>query len=1105
MQQVFKKTSIALGIAAVAAIAGASVFALNGGGSAGVAGIGGAPAPTSSSAERATNRYIVLYKDAPLSAYKGGLQGLPAPARLEARGAMTGVAAASEGRIDVKSADARNYVHHLDQMQSGYEQRIDRVLGRQLRVERRMRHALNGMVTTLSQNEAAKVASMPEVLLVEEYREYEMATDTGPTLIGAPALWNATPTAYRGEGMVIGVLDSGINFGSPSFTAVDETGYQHINPLGTGNYLGTCAPGGVDAGRCNDKLIGGYDFVCASRANQCGQPDIREEPGFGDTNGHGSHVASTVAGNVRTAMFRGREVHLSGVAPRANIIAYDVCYTKISTSQGLCPNVSAADAVDQAIADGIVDAINYSIGGGNNPWSEAVSLAFLNATDAGIYVAAAAGNDGPVAASTGHLEPWVATTAAATHGRGDFAYLLQVTGPGAVPAPLQAVLLTEGNSGTPFTAALPNTTPLSVSAGFNTGDDGCVAYPAGTFTGKTALIRRGTCSFVIKVNNAVAAGATAVVISNNVAAAISPTVAGTTVPVFGVTVADGDAIRNFANGNGNTTTAGISYPTTPLPNTPDVLADFSSRGPAGAFDLVKPDITAPGVSVLAVVAGATISGSENEIGLKDGTSMASPHHAGAALLVRQVQPTWTVSEVKSALMMTAKQEVFKEDSVTPANAFAMGSGRVQIDQAIKAGLVLNETTANYRAANPATGGDPSSLNLPSMGKAKCANSCTFTRTFRNTLSTRQTWNVRGEGLSVVVTPLSLVLNPGESKAVKVTVLSSSLPKDGSWNFGKLVLTPQGGNTTQPTLRLPIAVSVPPPAVALNPGQVALSLPAGGSGSINFRIDNTGGSALDYQIDNTGSGTRTYIDAPAGAVSSGFRSTQYTDPATAGSPGQYSADDFTVTEATQITRLFTQGFVSSGQPLATTSTGLTWMIYRDVGGNPEGNPQTSPGAAVWSYSALPTGAGVTVTGANIALNLATAGQNVNLAPGRYWLIVYSRSTFANRWVWFASNTGDTIFRAITPGTAGTGVWNASTGFAGQAFNLQGANACGASWIGAPDRAFGRLNPAAGVNTQVQISAAGLTPGARVGYVCVASNDPLRPKAALRVALTVTAAP
>lgn len=1100
-----KKTLIAVAIAATAAVAGAMV-GLPGGAGSGNAAIGAAPTPAgNSSLESKSQRYIVLYKEAPLSTYKGSLQGFPAPARLEARGEMTAMSGPSEGRIDVKSSNARSYVRHLDQVQSGYEQRIDRALGRPLRVERRMRHALNGMITTLSQGEAAKVASMPEVMLVEEYREYELATDTGPALIGAPLLWNAAPTGYRGEGMVIGVLDSGINFGSPSFTAVDETGYQHINPLGAGRYLGTCAPGGIDEGRCNDKLIGGYDFVCAARANQCDQPNIREEPGFGDTNGHGSHVASIVAGNVRTATFRGREVHLSGVAPRANIVAYDVCYTRISDSKGLCPNTSAADAVDQAIADGVVDAINYSIGGGSNPWSESVSLAFLNATDAGIYVVAAAGNDGPGPATSGHLEPWTATTAAATHGRGDFVYLLQLTGPGAVPAALQAVPLSGGSGGTELAAAVPNTTALRVSAGINGADDGCVAFAPGTFQGAVAVIRRGTCSFTIKTNNAAAAGAAAVIIANNAAGGIIPSVPGTTIPVFGVDQADGNAIRDFAAGNGNTSTAGVGYPSTPLPNTPDVLAGFSSRGPAGAFDLVKPDITAPGVAVLAVVAGTSITGSENEIGLKDGTSMASPHHAGAALLVRQAQPTWTVSEVKSALMMTAKQEVFKEDSVTPANALAMGAGRVQVDQAIKTGLVLNETTTNYRAADPATGGDPSSLNVPSMGKAKCPNSCTFTRTFRNTLSTRQTWNVRGEGLSVVVTPLSLVLNPGESKAVKVTVLSGSLPKDGSWNFGKLVLTPQGGNTAQPVLRLPIAVSVPPPAIALAPDQVALSLPAGTSGSINFRIDNVGGTALDYQVDNAGAGTRTYIDAPVGAVGSGFRSTQYTDPATAGNPGQYASDDFTVTEATRITRLLTQGFVSSGQSLAVTSTGLTWMIYRDNGGNPQGNPQTNPGAAVWSYSSLPTGAGVAINGGNITLNLAAAGQNVNLAPGRYWLIVYSRSTFANRWVWFASNTGDNIFRTITPGAGGAGAWTAGAGFAGQAFNVQGANACGAPWIGAPDRAFGQLKPAAGVNTQVQISAAGLTPGARVGYVCVGSNDPLRPKVSVRVALTVTPAP
>ncbi|MBO7942764.1 S8 family serine peptidase, partial [Streptomyces sp. S9] len=108
--------------------------------------------------------------------------------------------------------------------------------------------------------------------------------------------------------------------------------------------------------------------------------------GFGDTNGHGSHTASTAAGNAWTANFKGRNIRISGVAPHANIVAYDICYTNIATGQGLCPNVSAVAAIDQAIADG-VDVINYSIGGGANPWGEAVSLAFLNAADAGIFIA----------------------------------------------------------------------------------------------------------------------------------------------------------------------------------------------------------------------------------------------------------------------------------------------------------------------------------------------------------------------------------------------------------------------------------------------------------------------------------------------------------------------------------------------------------------------------------------------------------------------------------------------------------------------------------------------------------------------------------------------
>ncbi|MBE8425068.1 S8 family serine peptidase, partial [Leptospira borgpetersenii serovar Balcanica] len=134
------------------------------------------------------------------------------------------------------------------------------------------------------------------------------------------------------------------------------------------------------------------------------------------------------------------------------------------------------------------------------------------------------------------------------------------------------------------------------------------------------------CNFSDKVNNAAAAGAIAVLIGNNQPAPILPNVAGATIPAFAIDQSDANALRAFSSSAGNNATAGIAYPASKISNTPDVLGDFSSRGPAGIFDLVKPDVTAPGVRVLAVIAGNEVTGSENAVGLMDGTSMASPHH-----------------------------------------------------------------------------------------------------------------------------------------------------------------------------------------------------------------------------------------------------------------------------------------------------------------------------------------------------------------------------------------------------------------------------------------------------------------------------------------------
>lgn len=1068
----------------------------NGGDSANAAG-----ASTDVSGKRGT--YIVLFNEAALASYKGTLPGMSAPERVrDEKGTM---------RLDAQGDNSQEYVDYLQTRQAQMEARMSTMAGRDITPRLTMQHAVNGMIVDLTESEANNIRRMSDVRLVEENRDVPMDTDLGPALIGATPVWTGTnpgaPGPFQGENVVYGVIDSGINFGSPSFAAVGPVdGYVHNNPLGAGNYLGTCAVGEVDEGRCNDKLIGGYDFVCGAPGNTCGVTNIREEPGFGDTNGHGTHTASTGAGNTRDVVFSGNNLRISGVAPRANVIAYDVCYTNTATGQGLCPTVSSVAAVNQAVADGIVDAINFSIGGGVNPWADSVSLAFLNAVDSGIYVASSAGNSGPAANTLGHNEPWVSATAASQTGRSGYSIALMVTGPAPVPANLAPVLVNEGTGGVALSATIPGTTPLLISAGISTTSDGCAAFPANAFAGAIAVIRRGTCSFTIKVNNASAAGAIAVVIANNAAGAIIPSVPGTTVPVFGVTQADGDALRNFGQANPTTTTAQITFPPLPIPNTPDALASFSSRGPAGTLNLLKPDITAPGSQILAAVSDTvSVTGSPNAVALFSGTSMASPHQAGAAMLIRQARPTWTPPEIKSALALTAAQTVLLEDQVTPANPFARGSGRVQVDRAINAGLVMNETAVNYAAANPAlVGGDPTKLNQPNLFNRSCFPTCVFFRTFRNTGATAATYRVQLQGLSGAVTPIITVPGSG-SLTVKFTVYGFSLPANGTTSFGTAVLTPATG--TAPILRMPVGVSVQPPVISM-PASLSSTLATNSAGSASFTIGNTGGSTLNYTFLGSGSTAPGILLNTTGTTTgSGFRSTRYLDPTVALNTAQYSADDFVLTQTTQISSLFVEGFTLVLPPLATVSPTLTWSIYPDAAGLPAGNPSSAPGAAVWTYTAGSTSAGVTAgLDDSILLDLTAAGQNVSLPPGRYWLVVNANSTFANRWVWFQTTqtSGFAGAATITVSQAGVGAWAPATGttFSGLSMRVNALLPCGAPWISGTYATTGTLARGTSRSALTAVNSTGLAAGSYTGSVCVQSNDPATPVLSVPFSLTVT---
>jgi subtilisin family serine protease len=1050
----------------------------------------------------AASVFIVVFKEPSLASYRGDKSGLETPPRrIDSRGVS---------RLDSASAQSKNYVAYLEGTQKSAEQQMASLLGRPVEARLRLQHALNAIIVDLNSTEAARVAKLGGVKLVERYREYELDTDLGPTLIGAPPVWNGTnpgaSASYKGEGTVVGMIDSGINFGSPSFAAVAPVdGYVHINPLGAGTHLGTCAAGGIDVGRCNDKLIGGYDFVCTAPANQCGVANVREEPGFGDTNGHGTHTASTAAGNPRNVTYRGVSLTISGVAPRANVIAYDVCYTNTATGQGLCPNVSSLAAVNQAVADNVVDVINYSIGGGVNPWSESVSLAFLDAANAGIFIATSAGNSGPGPSTTGHHEPWVSATAASQTGRNGFATALTVTGPTPVPSTLSSVQLTDGLGGVPLTASLPGTTPMKISSGINTTSDGCVAFPANTFTGAIGVIRRGTCSFAVKTNNAAAAGAVAVVIANNQTGTVAPSVPGTAIPAFGATQADGDALRNFVQGNPTTATAQIAFPPSPVANAVDALGAFSSRGPAVSYNLIKPDVTAPGVSILAAYAGTAISGSEGLVEIISGTSMASPHQAGSASLIRQARPNWTPFEIKSALAMTAKTLVLLEDQATPADPFARGSGRIQVDRAINAGLVLDESNANFLAADPDLNGNAAVLNLSSMANQSCSPTCVFTRVFRSTRSASSTWQFDLQGFPGTVTPATAQIAAGGTQTITITIDTAALPTNGSANFGNLEVKEAitgGGFEPLSTLNLPIMVAIQPPAIALPASLNATAAPTKLT-TAEFKVGNVGGAPLSYSVATTGTSSAITLNTNDVTATSGFRNISYTDPATAGNQAQYAADDFVLSANTTITSLTTFGFVVGGAPLGTAATTLTWSIYPDASGVPAGNPTTAAAAAVWTFTAAPSAPGVSTTPDSIALNLVTAGQNVSLPPGRYWLLVNTRGAFANRWAQYSSNqtSGNSGFASISISTVGAGAWAANLAANGLSMSIGTRVNCGGPWLGAAYPASGTLIATASRDTSLFATAAALPLGAYQSFVCVNSNDPARPSVAIPVNFTV----
>ncbi len=753
------------------------------------------------------HRYIVQFEDDALPTYDGGVNGLAAPAT-------------SGGKLDPRSTAALAYVNHLRQQQGQMVSSMTAEVGA-VQVERSFQHALNAVTVRMTASAAAKVAKMPGVRFVERDREVELTTATSIDFIGAVNVWQGAHNnmSYQGEGMVVGIIDSGINHEHPSFADIGDDGYDHTNPLGSGTYLGECND---IPGLCNDKLIGAYTFLDSQPSDPKDEILIPGDPPSTDTDGHGTHVASTAAGNVlsnialpdadgnpSSVVFQ----RISGVAPHANVVAFKVCAPS-------CFFSDIAAAVDQAIADGVVDVLNHSIGSpGGNPWNSTQAQAFLNARAAGIFVANSAGNSGPGAgtAEAAANAPWVAGVAATTHDRSYPTKLLQgmTGGDTAPPADIVGRSITAAFTGNIVYAG---DYPTSNGTSNDTEPEQCLEpFPAGTFTSdQIVLCDRGAIARVEKGQNVRDGGAGGFILGNVDGGATNLADDPHVIPGIHIAADDANAMRAWlASGTGHAGT--ITAVTSPIsdPAVGDNLAGFSSRGPYTGFDILAPNTAAPGVNIFA--AGAELTPEQiapirqlyepnlwesvpGEFGQIGGTSMASPHIAGSAALIKQAHADWTDAEVLSAIMTTGSYDLVKEDGVTPADPHDFGGGRVQVDAAINAGLVLDESSSAFLAANPDDGGDPSALNVAGLTRDECVQACSFTRTVRATVA--GSWTTSGYDSFVSVEPASFSLAAGETQELTITVDSTSLPSE-VWSFSRAVITP--ADPSVPTTQMPIAV------------------------------------------------------------------------------------------------------------------------------------------------------------------------------------------------------------------------------------------------------------------------------------------------------------
>ena len=791
--------------------------------------------------------YVVILAGEPAITYGGGLIGFKAtkPTKSE--------------KFQPTSARVRAYAKILDQ-------KHDRVLSTSGVAVSSKTHsyrlALNGFAARLTHDQAIALSRRPDVIAVLPDRKYYLSTDNSPEFLGLTAPGGVYAHGYTGEGVIVGIIDSGIWPEHPSFK--DDGSYTDPydaipTPRPTECDFGNTTHNSKDAPfSCNNKLIAAYKFL----AGQSDGVDSKDFDSARDADGHGSHIASIAAGNAGVAAqtFGVDRGPISGIAPRAHLIAYKVC----GVPEKECALQDILSAIEQAIAD-TVDVINISLAGGQpNPnappprldWPAEVAL--LNAAHAGINIANIAGNAGPDYGTilTPAVAPWLTAVGASTQDRW-----------------FQGSVRT-GDETKYFGASITaGTAEVPLVDGEDAGDELCRMdrLDEKQVKGNVLLcLHIGMNTAVMTVSKDILdAGGVGMILYNDKDLP-SPAYEQDKlpwnywVPTVHISNSDGKEIKKYIDNN--------ALPLVQLQKGESTAIDApgmyrkSSRGPNWGFfcdgpwyhcqflrpialDLIKPDVVAPGVNILGALSPSHYRpwAPDQEFGALSGTSMASPHVAGVFALLKQVRSDWSPARIKSAIMTTAWQGVMNDDGKTPTNPFDIGAGHIRpggwpgYGSIFDPGLVYDIQYDEYLAflcdAQPSALSilghtplekceelrkqdvslDAADLNLPSIGVADVLLAegldkprvRIVSRKITNVASRFQgksAWRVKTEsppGYKVRVSPHAPLINKNETREITIRITNRSPVPVGEWRFGSLTWADK--LTGDYVVRSPIAI------------------------------------------------------------------------------------------------------------------------------------------------------------------------------------------------------------------------------------------------------------------------------------------------------------